>query len=249
MSAGHGGGGAGDDGMADHAGEFVLGTLAPQAADALAERIPRDRDLARQVYAWQDRLLPLTRRAEALAPAPGLWRRIEQALDAGAAAQSARRSAPRPAAQAPSWWQRLGLWQGLSAAAVAASLLMGSLLLMRANVPEPARYLTLLQSPDEGRTAWVVEMRAGGQVRLVPVADTAAVPPDRVLQFWTKPKGAAGPTSLGLVQVGQTVELPVSRLPAVEAEQLFELTLEPAGGSPIGRPTGPILFVGRSVRL
>jgi anti-sigma-K factor RskA len=30
---------------------------------------------------------------------------------------------------------------------------------------------------------------------------------------------------------------------------VFELTLEPATGSPIGWPTGPILFVGQTLRL
>ena len=47
------------------------------------------------------------------------------------------------------------------------------------------------------------------------MGDTGPVPAGRALQFWTKPEGAAGPTSLGLVRAGQTVELPVSRLPAV----------------------------------
>jgi anti-sigma-K factor RskA len=30
--------------------------------------------------------------------------------------------------------------------------------------------------------------------------------------------------------------------------QLFEITLEPEGGSPNGRPTGPILFKGNAAR-
>jgi anti-sigma-K factor RskA len=31
-------------------------------------------------------------------------------------------------------------------------------------------------------------------------------------------------------------------------DQLFEITLEPAGGSPTGRPTGPILFKGNTTQ-
>ena len=89
----------------------------------------------------------------------------------------------------------------------------------------------------------------GGTLKLVPVGAPSEVPAGRVWQFWTKPQGAAGPTSLGLVRAGMTLELPVSRLPAVGAQQLFEITLEPEGGSPIGRPTGPILYVGTSIRL
>ena len=83
----------------------------------------------------------------------------------------------------------------------------------------------------------------------MPVDAAAPVPPGRALQFWTKPEGAAGPTSLGLVEPGRVTTLPVSVLPAVGTQQLFELTLEPATGSPIGRPTGPILYVGRTLRL
>jgi len=233
------------DDTPDVAGEYVLGTLPEAEADTVGARLPDDRDLASAVYAWQDKLLPLTTRTTPTRPSPSLWRRIERQLDA---------SAPRPTRQrtqdpAPPWWRRLGVWQGLSAAAVAASMALGVLLVQRTAVPEAPRYLAVLQSPDEGRTGWVVEMQAGGRLRLVPVGDGAATPAGRALQFWTKPEGAAGPTSLGLVQAGQTVELPVSQLPAVEAQQLFEITLEPEGGSPIGRPTGPILVVGRTVRL
>jgi hypothetical protein len=43
--------------------------------------------------------------------------------------------------------------------------------------------------------------------------------------------------------------VPRAKLPALESEQLFEVTLEPQYGSPTGRPTGAILAVGRMVRL
>jgi anti-sigma-K factor RskA len=35
----------------------------------------------------------------------------------------------------------------------------------------------------------------------------------------------------------------------VGARQLFEITLEPENGSTMGRPTGPILYVGLTVAL
>ena len=69
------------------------------------------------------------------------------------------------------------------------------------------------------------------------------------LQFWTKPGGASGPTSLGLVPGDRATVTPGSRLPGLGSNQLFEITLEPEAGSPIGRPTGPILAVGRAVRI
>ena len=39
------------------------------------------------------------------------------------------------------------------------------------------------------------------------------------------------------------------RLPAVQPDQLFELTLEPRSGSPTGRPTGPVRYIGRAVKV
>ena len=226
------------------AGEYVLGTLGAQDRAAFEAALGRDADLRARVGVWQDRLLPLTARTSPVTPSPALWRRIEAAV--GAASPTPRR---RPASS-PSWWSRLGLWQGLGAAGLAASLLMGALLL-RQTLPKPAgaRYLAVLQSPDQRSTGWVVELQAGRTLRLVPVGDVGSVPPGRAWQFWTKPEGAAGPTSLGLVRAGQTLELPVQRLPAIGARQLFEITLEPEAGSPTGRPTGPILYVGRTVAL
>ena len=228
------------------AGEYVLGTLGSEDHAAFAAALARDADLQAAVYAWQDRLLALSARAAPALPRVQLWERIERALEGAAPAARAK---PAAAAVRLPWWQGLRLWQGVSALALAASLFLAVQLLVRPLEPTGARYLAVLQSPENQSTGWVVELQAGGTLRLVPVGPPTPVPPGRALQFWTKPEGAAGPTSLGLVRAGQTVELPVSRLPAVQAQQLFEITLEPEAGSPIGRPTGPILFVGRTVAL
>lgn len=223
------------------AGEYVLGTLSAEDHAAIAAALPQDAALRADVYAWQDRLLALSARAAAAEPIPAQWTRITLALDGLAPPRTVA------SARAPGW-QGLRFWQGLSGAAVAASLVMA--LRLFAPAAEGPRYLAVLQSPDERHAAgWIVEVQAGNKLRLLPVGDAPPVPPGRALQFWTKAQGAAGPTSLGLVRAGQTVEMPASRLPAVGAQQLFEITLEPEAGSPIGRPTGPILFVGRTVAL
>jgi len=230
------------------AGEYVLGTLGADDQVAVDASLAHDGALRVAVYAWQDRLLALTAQAEPALPGASLWPRIERSLGFDAAAAVGRAPAAVAAPRVP-WWQGLRLWQGVSALALAASLFLAVLLLARPPEAEGARYLAVLQSPENQSTGWIVELQAGGQLRLVPVATGAPVPPGRALQFWTKPEGAAGPTSLGLVRAGQTMQMPASQLPGVGVQVLFEITLEPEGGSTIGRPTGPILYVGRTVAL
>jgi anti-sigma-K factor RskA len=233
------------------AGEYVLGTLMPDELQAFETALAGDGALRAEVGYWQDRLLGLTRRCPPAARLPaGGWARIEARLRASAAPARAAASAGTPP-----WWQRLGLWQGLSGVAVAAAVMLGSSLLLREALP-PApqiRYVAVLQDPRGGANGWVVEMtQAGGhsgELRLVPLRPDFQVPPDRVLQFWTKAPGAAGPSSLGLVPAGGVTSLPLQQLPALQADQLFEITLEPPGGSTLGRPTGPVLYIGRAVPL
>ncbi len=65
------------------------------------------------------------------------------------------------------------------------------------------------------------------------------------MQLWALPQGATAPTSLGLIpaEQGRLTVTPTTIRP--EPGMLIEITLEPPGGSPTGRPTGPVLFIGR----
>jgi anti-sigma-K factor RskA len=49
---------------------------------------------------------------------------------------------------------------------------------------------------------------------------------------------------MGLLETVRATLLEGPTLPAPRANQLYEITLEPAGGSPTGRPTGPIIGKG-----
>ena len=106
--------------------------------------------------------------------------------------------------------------------------------------------MVVLVAPDNQDAGWVVQASADGSLALVPLKNTA-VPEGRSLQFWTKADDWQGPRSLGLVQPGRTTVVPLDKLPPLQPNQLFELTLEPPNGSPLDRPTGPIQFIGRAV--
>jgi len=213
------------------AGEYVLGTLDARQAAAVTRALPTDPALRDAVAAWEARLAPLTALTVPEAPPPALWSRIEAALPPLAApareAVAARRGA--------SW-----LWRGwaLGASAIAAGL--AAFLVLRP-LPSPPLMTVLLTSGDQ--PAWLVEADLGGEIRLASL-NARPVQPDRVLQLWALPQGATAPTSLGLVPAdGRITVTPATIRP--EPNMLIEITLEPPGGSPTGRPTGPIQFIGR----
>ena len=232
------------------AAEYVLGTLSEADRESFLTQMAGDRELQAEVGYWQDRLLGLAARIEPVEPSDGVWHRIDAALQfqagsrpAGIAREYTRQATPSKT----SWWNRLGFWRGLSGLAVAASLLLASLLVLQQQEEPQARYVAVLQSPDR-LAGWIVQAADREPVKLIPLGDPGPIPQDRSWQFWTKGKDAAAPTSLGLLPAGGATEIPRSRLPDLGDEQLFEITLEPAAGSPTGRPTGPVLFLGRARR-
>ena len=75
-----------------------------------------------------------------------------------------------------------------------------------------------------------------------------AAPEGRELQVWTLWDRAVGPRPIGLIQAVRTMNLNLNNLPKTSQGQLFEITLGPKGGSPTGRPTGPILMKGLTTR-
>lgn len=233
-----------DDNLHALAGEYVLGTLAASGRRAVEEAMPRDAALRAAVDGWQRRLFPLTGMVAPVTPGPGLWQRIESAL----APLPARTQPARPAASAGRWWDSLNLWRGLAAGGFAAAAIM-ALTLAPGLMQAPAQKLmVVLAAPQSMKPGWVIEARDGRSLRLVPLGDVA-VPQQKSLQFWTKADGWKGPVSLGLVKPGQALEVSLDKLPPVQPNQLFEITLEPEQGSPIDRPTGPILFIGRAVAI
>src|SRR3989344_3303841 len=112
----------------------------------------------------------------------------------------------------------------------------------------PPQFMVVLVAPQDKAPGWVVQASSPRQISLIPLGK-AEVPADKALEFWTKADGWSGPVSLGLVQPGQPLQIPLDKLPPLQPNQLFELTLEPPTGSPIGKPTGPIQFIGRAVKV
>ncbi len=260
------------DALDQLAGEYVLGTLNAEQRRDVQTRQALEPALREAVQRWEARLLPLAQLAPPESPSAQLWARIEASLDAKAQAQAspyiatyaaieAETAPPAPAANRPvrpaarrasswaDWWSNLQLWRGLAGTGFAAAAIMAALLVNQLGAPlATPRFMVVLVGPQDKAPGWVVQASSSSQVNLIPLAVTE-VPADKALQLWTKADSWSGPVSLGLVKPGQSLQIALDKLPPLQPNQLFELTLEPPNGSPLSKPTGPIQFIGRAVKV
>jgi anti-sigma-K factor RskA len=232
------------DPMDELAAAYVLGTLSAARRREVQARLPNDAALRDAVDGWEGRLLPLTALVEPVEPSPALWTRIENAIAPAAAPVRA----PVKATAWQTWWSSLGFWRAVAATGFVAASVVALLPSTGLFAPAAPQYMVVLVAPNGTAPGWVVQTSGANTLRLVPLGSTA-VPEQRSLQFWTKADDWNAPVSLGLVQPGQPLEVKLDQLPPLVPNQLFEITLEPYNGSPTGRPTGPILYIGRAVKL
>ncbi|SPJ32415.1 anti-sigma factor [Kushneria phyllosphaerae] len=229
----------------DLAGEYVLGTLDDEARRSLERRLPHEPALQEAITRWESRLTPYASMVEPLPPPPELWARIEHTVSEHPMSAEA---APCPSRGSGLWqglWQSLALWRGVSMASLA--VVLGLALWLFSGVAD-TRYLVVLATPQHTQAGWVIQAASQRDIELIPLEEFR-VPAGKTLEFWTKADDWSGPVSLGLVDANGPRRLRLKNLPPLEKNQLFELTLEESGGSPLNRPTGPIQFIGRAVSL
>jgi anti-sigma-K factor RskA len=212
------------------AAEYALGVLSGADRTAAERRVARDRDFARMVAAWQERLAPLAAEiAEVTAP-PQVWDRIAAAL-------------PKERAglwQSLTFWRTFGLASALAAACFALVIYLGVI----------GERQPLIAAIDGGGHHHFV-------ATLDPARSTVAVAPaaysadaTRVPELWLIPTGGK-PQPLGLLQADRTVtiSIPVTLLPHATRDAVLAVSLEPPGGSPTGQPTGPVIATGKLTNL
>lgn len=228
----------------DIAGLYVLGLLDAGRRAEVERAMEHDDALRARVAEWEDALLPLTRMVEPEALPPGLWARIERTLWPAPAS----RPAAAPASFTARLWDSLAFWRSLAATGFATALLLAVVGLPGTQTPSEPKFMVVLVAPEDKAPGWVVQASTEQSIKLIPLGVTE-VPQAKALQFWTKGKDWKGPVSLGLVKPGQPLDVQLKALPPLENDQLFEITLEPEYGSPIGKPTGPVLYIGRAVKV
>ena len=232
------------------AGEYVLGLIDGADCAAAERRQADDPDFAGAVESWRGHLAEVDATATPIAPPADLWSRIEAGiaglLPSAAAAPMTTGTASAPRSRFADWWNSLFVWRGAAFAGALAALLLAIGLVGALDRARRQPVMVAVLMTDASIAAAVVNTYADGRVEMLPL-QSIDVPAGKALEIWTLWDRAVGPRSVGLIDRARTTPLRLDNLP-LGKDQLFEITLEPASGSPTGRPTGPIIAKGTTAQ-
>ncbi len=225
------------------AAEYVLGTLDAGERAAVAARRQREPALAAAIEEWQRRLSPLDAEVAEVEPGAGLFDRIA-ARAHGSSGDGAIGDAVG-SASIVSLQRRVRFWQRATAAVTAVAAALALVIGLRETLLPPSEqsFVAVFQKDDQ-QPAFILSIDLKTRELIIrPV--TAEPQQERTYQLWiVDPNVSPVPRSLGLIE--SSLKEPTrksldSLQPAVLRRATFGISLEPPGGSPTGRPTGPAL--------
>ncbi|HEY1397030.1 anti-sigma factor [Roseateles sp.] len=235
------------------AADYAVGTLRGGARRRFERLLPAHPALAAATAAWAERLQLLAGQVAPVEPPPSVWTTIQTRLFGATEGESTSMSTPPPTSAADAYPSAAGraalagplrFWRGLSAVALAASVVLA--VMVARPVPEAAPIVVVLRSTPEGvelvKTGFVASVSADGRALVLKPLAPVVIDAAHALELWAVPKAGA-PRSLGLIAAGD-VPTTVTRANLLADTQAFAVSLEPSGGSRTGKPTGPIVSAG-----
>jgi anti-sigma-K factor RskA len=225
------------------AAEFALGTLSPGERAALAARRLREPDLDEAIRAWEERLAPLAEAAPPIGP-PGDHL---AAIEARIRAASAPPPASSPGAAVVALRRSVARWKAgaIAASGIAALLAVGLVARETTREAAPREYVAILQKDAASPAIEVTVDLEKRELRVRPVA--AQAPPGKAYELWIIDAKLGAPRSLGVIGEGGRAASLSAYDPAVVENATYAVTVEPPGGSPDGKPSGPPVFVGKLI--
>lgn len=219
------------------AGEYVLGALSAEARLKVEERMMRDRSFAAIVNRWAQSVSMFSEELGA------------DARHSEAASRADGGHNPNTGGSASRVWNSLVMWRLL---AIGSLLFAAGVGFMRANVAPasgdgPGSLVAELAGEGNAFSLSAVYDDKSGKIHLGPMAP--GKPGGNALQLWLL-RGDAPARSLGILSQagGGDIEVPKALRSAVATGSTLAVSVEPAGGSPTGKASGPFIAQGTTHR-
>lgn len=216
-------------------GEYVLGLLDAPSHARLERMIAADPRLQAEHDFWMDRLAPLDEEFAEAAPPAHIMRDLDRRLFGSSRSEGL--------------WNSLLLWRAMTAGALATAVLAIGFATMtpRQDVTSLTNQLIAALEAEGSDVRFLAFYDGAGTLRLTALSGSTGS--DQDLELWAIQDNTV--TSMGVVPVGEAIEVPVA--PEILAGwgegSVLALTLEPRGGSPTGVATGPIVAQGAVTRI
>jgi anti-sigma-K factor RskA len=219
-------------------GEYVLGVLSTEDRRRVEARMAVDKRFAQQVRRWQTNLSGFNDDYDEVRPPAQLYNRLERRLF---------RTEESSSGSFSRHWGSVAVWRGLATASLFVAASLGLYQLSGTLTGGPDRPLIAELAGQENAPFNLVAAfdAASGRLSVVPIA--LKQPEPKSLEVWIIEDGKA-PKSLGILPDNGNGEIVVS----ADMRQLFAegktiaITVEPYGGAPEGKPTGPIIAAGKT---
>jgi anti-sigma-K factor RskA len=223
------------------AGEYALGTLDAVERASVESRRRREPQLEAAIVAWERRLDPMNARTPSVEPPTDLFGRIEARLRESAPAQASRGVNDAVVIQLQ---RRVKQWRWATAAAAALAACLALVVLARETIAprQPESFVAIFNENDMRPSFLMsVDLRTKEMIIRPIGAERQA---GKSYQLWIVAKSfGPAPHSLGLLE--SLAEPTRKGLPGIDLGELrnatFGISIEPEGGSPTGRPTGPAI--------
>jgi len=210
-------------------GEYLLGALRGAARRRFERALREEPLVALRLDHWQRTFTPRYAKMIEAQPSGKVWKRLERELDL------ARYRTP--------WHARTGFWRGWAFAATAALVLAIGLSVLRPG-PEPSQPIATLAGKAEAAQVTALLSRDGRSLELR-AARPVIAGPAQSYELWLLPGGNAAPISIAVLgKLDARFALPPALVGRLAAGAKLAVSVEPAGGSPTGAPTGPVILVG-----
>jgi len=212
------------------AADYAIGLMPSTARRRFENLLLDDPNLRFEVAQWQESLIGLTSAIEPQPVPERVWQHILARIE------PQRLHVPE---KPPFWsWMRI--------AAVACTLLVAVIIGVIYNRDKPDFNATLVANNQQPALTVQAFDR---YLKIDPVA-VASVESGRSLELWAIPADGV-PVSLGVIPDDGKgrVDLSANQRKLLGTQTTMAITLEPKGGSPTGKPTGPILYKGQLASL
>jgi anti-sigma-K factor RskA len=212
-------------------GEYLLGTLRGAARRRFHRVLAAEPRAALRLAHWQQVFFaPYSSRME-MEPSQQVWKRLEHSL--GLARYRVR------------WYRRTALWRGWALAATAALVLVAGIELWRAaeDAAAPVQIAQLAGKDPASRVS--AALHRDGRTLELRASRPIVAGPAQSYELWLLPVEGGAPVSLAVLgALDARLRLAESHAPRLRAGGKLAVSVEPAGGSPTGGPTGPVILVG-----